>query len=145
MSYSLYLRRPQPIRAEELEGASELVLWLESGEVEYRGGREEDIPALLRLAEQLGAPLVGDDGEIYPLSENPPRPPRRRSWRERIREKLTPRNSPFQVGDRVRDLISGREGTVLELVGGPLPKVRVRYADGKETLRALESSGLEKI
>lgn len=158
MSYSLYLQRSKPIQGDELVDLSEdadgtfrwgeLVLWLQDGQLEYRGGREADLPALLQLAERLGARLVGDDGETYPLPEAGGRPGGRSLWdraQEWLAARIPPKNSPFQVGDSVRDIISGRQGTVLAVQGGHLPKVRVRYRDGKETLRSLESSGLEKI
>lgn len=158
MGYSLYLRRQRPIEAEELlhlaevrDGAlvyREIVLWPEQGQLEYRGGREEDVPLLLELAGKLGARLVGDDGEVYPLApgegvgQGPNLWNRAREW---LAGRTPPKNSPYQVGDRVKDIISGRQGTVIGLLGGTLPKVRVRYDDGRETLRALEASGLDKL
>lgn len=160
MGYSLCISRASsPIQPEELRCLGDLredafhyqglEIWFREGELEAKGLTPEQLPPLLSLAEQLGAKLTGDDGEVYPPGTQPTRGPlsllqRLHHWWLK-QTQPAPTDLPYQIGARFRDVISGQVVTVVGLEGGALPCLWIRYPDGRQQKRALAGNGLEPL
>ena len=142
-------------------GAAPLLLRWQAGRVDCEGADEALAEQLAAHARALGARVLGDEGEAYPLvppteqeAETEQRRRRRlalRVRREQLRYRVThlfrpPRHEAWlRPGARVREQ-SGERGTVLRVQpwamhGGGL--VTVRYDDGRELTMAMFAHGLE--
>ena len=115
---------------------------LRHGRVVVKNPDELTIVKMVSVARALGAWVVGDDGETYDSSGEPPKPPtvslgtRIASWFQQLRPvpSIEPPVPPFRVGERVTD-IRGRQGTILEIdlkAQHGMGVIRTRFDDGTE-------------
>ena len=128
---------------------------LRDGRVVVKNPDEPTIAKMIAVASQLGARVVGDEGEVYERAGVPARPATL-SWRERVSswfERLRPAQPlghaqlPFGVGDRVRDS-SGREAVVVAIdlqADHGMGRVEVRCDDGRELMFAAIAHGLTLV
>lgn len=126
-----------------------------NGRVVVKNPDEPSIAKMLEVARELGARVVGDDGETYEVPGGTPRPAtvsfsaRLAAWFQRLRP--TPRPAvalpPFGVGDRVRDSL-GNEATVLAIDPTAMHgfgSITVRFDDGRELTFAMFAHNLEPV
>lgn len=155
MAYELHILRERPIAEAEWEALARadarlaaLGRW-NQGEVTARPRDDADLERLLGAARELGGRLEGDDGERYPG----PAGGRRKwlaLWRKLVDRVVTPlRPLPpcaYRVGDRVRDGLGRREGTVVALrpLGNGV-RVVVRYQSGVEIATLVFGAGEHQL
>lgn len=134
--------------------------WLDwsDGQIYSKNPTPPLIDRMVAIARHFGATVRGDDGETYDSGSAPPRQPPVPFWarvsgflrRFRPAKPLRVEHAPlpFGIGDRVREAVSGREATVIEIdpagMGG-LGVIRVRRDDGSEIGWAMLAHGLTPV
>ena len=134
--------------------------WLDwsDGQVFSKNPAPPLIDRMVAIAAHFGATVQGDDGERYDSGAVSPRQPpvpfltRVSGFLRRLRPakplRIERAPLPFGVGDRVREGVSGREATVIEIdpsgMGG-LGVIRVRRDDGSEIGWAMLTHGLTLV
>lgn len=128
---------------------------LRDGRVVVKNPDELTIAKMVSVARALGAWVVGDDGETYDSSGQPPQPPtvslgtRIASWFQQLRPvpRVEAPVPPFRVGERVTDM-RGRQGTILEVdvkAQHGMGVIRTRFDDGTELSYAAIAHDLTPI
>jgi hypothetical protein len=125
------------------------------GRVVVKNPDEATIEKMLAVARELGARVVGDDGEAYHAPKQPPtraKPSlsaRLWGWFQRLWPTKPPSIPlpPFAVGARVRDAV-GSEGVVLAIDPREMHgfgSITVRFDDGRELTFAMFAHGLVAV
>jgi hypothetical protein len=122
------------------------VEWLtwNRGTIYTKNPSERMVDEMIRLASNLNARVLGDDGEEYqPERKVVPAPGRnvmervRNWWTDRTAKiaPLEPVEAPFQVGDRVREIFGDQNpGTIAKIdatANNGLGTIVVNYNDGR--------------
>ena len=140
-------------------GDSELE-WLtwNRGTIYTKNPSERIVNEMIRLASDLNAVVMGDDGEVYERGGkvNPAAAPRlwervRNWWRDRVSKtaSLPSVESPFRVGDRVRDIFGDQNVASITKIdlraNNGLGSIEVRYDDGRVGKWFCVGHGLEPV